>query len=116
MVSAKLAVALGALYALSGAVVSVLSTLQIPHAGSGVDAPVLIRYVALIVLAYGLALAGTGLAALRWPELGRWVVIAVGIMPFVAVVLRSPSGLMHPGVLAAILPPFAVGAVAWAAR
>jgi hypothetical protein len=96
MLIAKLTIALGILLTLPSAWVIYAATKAIPHAGSGVDAPILIRFVAAIILAFGALLLIAGLIALRWPNVGRWAIVFAGAAPFLVTLIFSHGALNRP--------------------
>ena len=108
MLIARLTIALGILLTLPSAWVIYDATKAIPHAGSGVDAPVLIRFVAAIIFAFGALLLVAGLVALRWPSAGRWAIVFAGAAPFLVTLIFSHGALNSPVTWLLLLPPLAL--------
>ncbi|RYG25121.1 hypothetical protein EON82_08285 [bacterium] len=108
MLVAKLATLLGAVLAVPSGIVIVMATGAIPHAGSGVDAPLLIRSIATVIFAFGLLLLGAGFVALQWPTPGRWAIVLAGTAPILVTLVFFRENLMAPLTWLLLLPPLAL--------
>ena len=105
MLIAKLAIALGALLAVASGVMMVKTTIWIPHSGSGVDVPVLIRFIAMLIFAFGALLVGLGMATLRLPLWGRLAIVVAEAVPCLTVLMVSKESLSTPEICLLIAPP-----------